>query len=118
MTYITLTEAARRLHICRPTLYYYERCHGLPIDRSQPTPRIKVDALARWRTTFTPPSVGRPAGRNPFYKAKGANIQRRAELRAKLAELRGRPIAEQAQVLGLSASYVKKLRSQLKARPQ
>ncbi len=114
MTYITLSEAARRLHVCRATVYIYAKKYGLPIDRSQAVARIDIDALQRWEATFTPPKVGRPVGRNPAYKARGQNDQRRALLRASLIAMNDRSIAEQAQALGLAASYVKKLRTKLR----
>lgn len=58
---VTLAEAARTLHLSRPTLYKYIREFGMPVE---PNNKLDLGKVKSWLATFTPPKTGRPVSQS------------------------------------------------------
>lgn len=63
--YISLSEAARRLHVSRQWLYeHYISRAGLPVHRFPNGVRaVLVEALEQWKASYQPLPIGRPQTR-------------------------------------------------------
>lgn len=54
---VTLAEAARALHLSRPTLYKYIQEFGMPVEADG---KLDLGKVKTWLQDFTPPKLGRP----------------------------------------------------------
>lgn len=63
--YISLSEAARRLHVSRQWLYeHYISRAGLPVHHfPNGVSAVEVEALDRWQASYQPLKIGRPQTR-------------------------------------------------------
>lgn len=55
---VSISEAARTLHLSRPTLYKYIREFGMPVEANN---KLDLGKVKTWLQDFTPPKTGRPA---------------------------------------------------------